>query len=136
MEKILNTLKAIFHQKNIKSGSISNKWLGTYKTYFNYGEIGGVKAGWKLEIKIDKDNIIASGDGYQIGFKDELMMIEEGDRLILKHKKNLDGYSLGENMNPEFVLFEDKGKYYVQSEWVDSDVLTKPEKNGYKINKE
>ena len=123
-------------QKVDKVNLISNKWFGTYNTWFSYGEIGGTNAGWELEININKENIIASGNGYQIGFTDELNAVEDGNKLILKYKKNIDGYTLGENMNTEFVLIEDKGKYFVQSEWVDSDILTKPEKYGYKIMKE
>jgi|GEM_PF-3746517 len=123
-------------QKRNGTKSISSKWYGIYKVWFDYGKIGGVNAGWELKINIDKAVITASGNGYQIGFTDQLEAVEEGNKLILRYKKNIDGYSLGENMNPEFLLIEDNGKYYIQSEWVDSDILTKAEKNGYKISKE
>jgi hypothetical protein len=114
---------------------IDKKWYGLYETRFNYGKIGGMNAGWDLEINITGENSIASGNGYQIGFKDELTATEEGNKLILKHKKNLDGYTLGKNMDPEFVLIEDNGSFYVQSEWIDSDIITKPETKGFKIAK-
>lgn len=45
-------------------------------------------------------------------------------------------YSLGEDMNPELILIEDHRIYYVQSEWIDSDIITKPEAKGFKISKE
>ncbi len=48
-----------------------------------------MNAGWDLEINITGENSIASGNGYQIGFKDELTATEEGNKLILKHKKIL-----------------------------------------------
>ncbi len=35
-------------------------------------------------------------------------------------------------MNPEFTLIENKGNFYIQSEWIDSDIITKPEKDGLK----
>ncbi|AZA81934.1 hypothetical protein C1637_24725 [Chryseobacterium lactis] len=120
---------------SILQKGIDKKWYGIYKVRFDYGEIGGMNAGWDLEININGENITASGSGYQIGFKDELTATEKGNRLILKHKKNLDGYTLGKNMDPEFVLIEDNGSFYVQSEWIDSDIITKPETNGFKIVK-
>ncbi|UFH30398.1 hypothetical protein LNP04_10435 [Chryseobacterium sp. C-71] len=122
-------------KKNEKANLISNKWFGNYTAWFSYGEIGGQNVGWELEIKINKENIIASGNGYQIGFTDELNALEDGNKLILKHKKNIDGYTLGENMDTEFVLINDNGKYFIQSKWIDSDILTKPDQKGYKISK-
>lgn len=112
-----------------------NKWFGTYKTQFDYGKIAGIMTGWSLEIIINEKNIIASGDGYQIAFKDELKAIERENKLFLYHKRNIDGYSTGHNMNPEFILINEDGKYYIQSKWIDSDVITKPEKNGFIIQK-
>lgn len=47
-----------------------------------------MNTGWDLEININEENIIAYGSGYQIGFKDELTAMEEGNKLILKHKKS------------------------------------------------
>lgn len=123
-------------QKFEKANLISSKWFGNYTAWFSYGEIGGMNTGWKLEIDINKENIRASGNGYQIGFIDELNAVEDGNKLILKYKNNIDGYTLGENMDPEFVLINDSGKYYIESKWVDSDILTKPEKYGYVIIKE
>ncbi|WP_326983276.1 hypothetical protein VUJ46_01640 [Chryseobacterium sp. MYb264] len=119
-----------------EKNNIDKKWLGTYTARFAYGQIGGINAGWDLEIKITNDQTIASGNGYQIGFIDELRAIAEGNRLILKHKENRQGYTLGEKMNPEFILIEDHGIYYVQSEWIDSDIITKPEAKGFKISKD
>ncbi|MEY8758751.1 hypothetical protein [Chryseobacterium tongliaoense] len=121
---------------NLQRNNIDKKWYGIYKTRFDYGKIGGMNAGWDLKININSENITASGSGYQIGFKDELTATVEGNKLILKHKKTLDGYSLGENMNPEFTLIEDNDKFYVRSEWIDSDIITKPKKNGFIISKE
>ncbi|WBV51292.1 hypothetical protein [Chryseobacterium gambrini] len=130
-EMILNSL---FKNLNATK-SISKKWLGIYKARFNYGKIGGVNAGWDLEINVNKATITASGNGYQIGFMDELNAVEKDNKLVLNYKKNIDGLSLGENMNPEFIITEENGKYYIQSEWIDVDVLTKPKKNGYEIYK-
>lgn len=121
---------------NEKHNTISNKWFGTYKTRFSYGEIGGTNAGWDLEITVNEKNITATGNGYQIGFKDELLANENGNELTFKFKKNIEGYSLGESMNPEFILKEFNGKYYLESEWIDSDIITKPEKNGFVVKKE
>ncbi|WP_412850358.1 hypothetical protein ACL0VS_11930 [Chryseobacterium sp. PMSZPI] len=121
---------------SLQTIAINKKWYGIYKVRLNYGEIGGMKAGWDLEININGENITASGSGYQIGFKDELTATEMGNKLILKHKNNLDGYTLGKNMDPEFILIEDNGSFYVQSEWIDSDIITKPETKGFKILKD
>ncbi|NML70329.1 hypothetical protein HHL23_11020 [Chryseobacterium sp. RP-3-3] len=120
----------------VQKSNIDKKWYGIYKTRLDYGKIGGMNVGWDLEININSDNITASGSGYQIGFKDEVTAMEEGNKLILKYKKNLDGYTLGENMNPEFILIKDNRNFYIQSEWIDSDIITKPDKNGFKISKE
>ncbi|KPH14199.1 hypothetical protein AMQ68_01345 [Chryseobacterium sp. ERMR1:04] len=127
--------KSDFSSNQKKIANPISKWNGTYTSRLDYGNGAGINNGWDLEIHINNENISASGNGYQIGFKDELTAVEDGNKLILKHKKNIDGYSLGENMNPEFVLIEDKGKYYFKSEWVDSDIITKPQKNGYEIHK-
>ncbi|SDJ20870.1 hypothetical protein [Chryseobacterium jejuense] len=129
---IINKSKTtISHNDNI-----DKKWYGVYNTRFDYGKIGGMNAGWDLEIIINSEQIVGSGSGYQIGFKDEVTATQEGNKLVLKYKKNLDGYTLGESMNPEFILTEDNGSFYVQSEWIDSDIITKPEAKGFKISKE
>lgn len=139
-------LQDITDQSNIKkdenkdSSSVqkvtpSNKWFGKYSAYYSYGKIGGENAGWTLDIKISNDSIIASGDGYQIGFTDLLITKENGNELILNHLKNLNGYNLGSKMNPEFVLIENKGKYFIKTKWIDSDIVTKPKELGYEIFK-
>ena len=115
---------------------LSNKWIGKYSTYFSYGKIGGENAGWNLEIEISNDSIIAAGDGYQIGFTDLLIAKESDNELVLNHLKNLKGYKLGTKMDPEFVLIENKGKYFIKTKWIDSDIVTKPNKLGYEITKE
>lgn len=75
--------KSVFLQK-IK---LSNKWIGKYNAYYSYGKIGGENAGWNLNIEISNDSIIATGDGYQIGFKDLLTAKENDDKLVLNHLK-------------------------------------------------
>jgi len=115
---------------------LSNKWIGKYSTYFSYGKIGGENAGWNLDIEISNDSIIANGEGYQIGFKDLLIAKEKDNQLILNHLKNLNGYKLGAKMNPEFVLIENKGKYFIKTKWIDSDIVTKPKELGYEIIKQ
>ncbi|MBB6369172.1 hypothetical protein [Chryseobacterium shigense] len=119
----------------LQNTNIDQKWYGIYKARFDYGKIGGVNAGWDLEIHIDSNHITVSGSGYQIGFKDEVTATEEENKLILKYKKNIDGYSLGKNMNPEFILIKDNDNFYIQSEWIDSDIITKPEAKGFIISK-
>lgn len=139
-------LQDIIDQSNIKKDenkdfsslqkvTPSNKWFGTYSAYYSYGKIGGENAGWTLDIKISNDSIIASGDGYQIGFTDLLIAKENGNELLLNHFKNLNGYNLGSKMNPEFVLIENKGKYFIKTKWIDSDIVTKPKELGYEILK-
>lgn len=115
---------------------IPNKWIGKYSTYFSYGKIGGENAGWNLDIEISNDSIIATGDGYQIGFKDILTAKENDNELVLNHLKNLNGYKLGAKMNPEFILIEDKEKYFIKTKWIDNDIVTKPKKLGYEIIKQ
>ncbi|MBZ4044408.1 hypothetical protein [Flavobacterium hibisci] len=115
---------------------IPNKWIGKYTAYFSYGKIGGENAGWNLDIEISNDSIIASGDGYLIGFKDLLAAKESNNELVLNHLKNLNGYKLGAKMNPEFVLIENKGKYFIKTKWIDSDIVTKPKELGYEIIKQ
>lgn len=133
-----NFIDKIINQSNSKTvlSKISNKWIGKYSTYFSYGKIGGENAGWNLDIEISNDSIIATGDGYQIGFKDLLTTKENDNELVLNHLKNLNGYKLGAKMNPEFILIEDKGKYFIKTKWIDNDIVTKPKKLGYEIIKQ
>ncbi len=121
--------------KALDSGKMSQKWLGTYSAYFSYGEIGGLNVGWALTIEINSDSIKATGDGYQMGFIDLLTAKENKNELILNHLKNLYGYTLGVDMNPEFILIEKNGKYFIKSDWIDYDIKTKPKKLGYEIEK-
>lgn len=114
---------------------ISSDWNGKYSTYFSYGEIGGQNAGWVLEIIISANKITASGDGYQLAFLDELSAKENNKELVLSHLKNVSGYKTGSTMNPEFTVVKDNGKFYLKSEWINSDVITKPKKSGYEIEK-
>lgn len=120
----------------LNKNSISNKWIGKYSTYFSYGKIGGDNAGWSLEIEIKENEIKATGDGYQVSFIDLLTANENKNELTLNHLKNVFGYKLGANMNPEFTITEDNGKYYIKSKWIDGDIITKSDKLGYKIDKE
>jgi hypothetical protein len=133
-----NFINKIIDQSNSKNviSKMSNKWIGKYSTYFSYGKIGGENAGWNLEIEISNDSIIATGDGYQIGFTDLLIARERDNELVLNHLKNLKGYKLGTKMDPEFVLIENKGKYFIKTKWIDSDIVTKPNQLGYEIIKE
>ena len=93
-------------------------------------------AGWNLRIEISNDAIKASGDGYQISFSDILTAKEDGNKLILTHYKNLSGYTLGDKMNPEIILTEDKENYFVTTKWIDKDIITKSTKLGFEISKE
>lgn len=116
--------------------NISADWYGKYSSFFSYGQIGGDNAGWILEIDISKDNIKATGDGYQISFSDLLTAKEEGDKLILYHLKNINGYKLGEKMDPEFVLIKKGNIFFINSNWIDKDIITKPKSLGYEITKD
>jgi hypothetical protein len=126
-----NTIKSVSNTR-----TISEKWYGKYSTYFSYGKIGGDNAGWGLELEISSDEIKANGEGYQISFTDLLSGNESNNTLILSHLKNISGYKQGVNMNPEFELIEDNGKFFIKSNWIDSDIITKPNKLGYEISKE
>ena len=132
--------KTIEESNSLKSTSnnqpISKKWHGKYSAYFDYGKIGGDNAGWGLELEINKNEIKASGDGYQISFSDLLSAKENDNKLILNHLKNISGYKQGADMNPEFELIEKNGKYYIKSKWIDSDIVTRPLSLGYEIDKE
>lgn len=119
----------------IEVNKISEKWFGKYSTYLSYGKIGDQNAGWSLDLEITKEKITVTGEGYQIGFKDLLIAKENGNELLLIHAENLSGYKLGAKMNPEFILVEVNNKYFVKSKWIDDDIITKPEKNGYLIKK-
>lgn len=120
---------------SLQKVKLSNKWIGNYNAYYSYGKIGGENAGWSLEIEILTDRIVATGSGYQIGFTDLLIAKENGNELLLNHFKNLSGYSLGAKMNPEFVLIENNGKYFIKTKWIDNDIITKPKDLGYEIIK-
>jgi hypothetical protein len=39
-------------------------------------------------------------------------------------------------MNPEFILIENKGKYFIKTKWIDNDIITKPKELGYEIIKQ
>lgn len=111
-------------------------WKGKYTAYFSYGDIAGQNAGWSLEIEITDKKITAKGEGFQMAFVDELSAKVSGSKLILTHLKNISGYKRGKAMKPEFILIKDKGKYYVQSEWIDGDVKAKPTSLGHHLDKE
>ncbi len=110
-------------------------WNGEYVAYFSYGKIGGVNAGWELTIKISADSIIATGEGYQMYFKDALKAVPGQNKLTLIHLKHLEGYQQGNKMKPEFTIVKDKGNFYIKSDWIGLDVLEKPKANGYLIEK-
>ncbi len=114
---------------------VSVPWNGKYSAYFSYGDIAGQNAGWALEITITNNKITAKGEGFQMAFVDELSAKTSGSKLILTHLKNVSGYSRGKKMNPEFTLSNDHGKFYIQSEWIDSDVTNKPAALGYRIDR-
>lgn len=135
----LEDSKVVLNKKSQTLSSendISVDWYGKYSTFFSYGEIGGHNTGWILEIEISKDNIRATGEGYQISFTDILTANEEGNKLILSHLKNINGYKLGEKMNPEFVLLKNENSYFINSNWIDKDIINKPKSLGYEISKD
>ncbi|MGN7808911.1 hypothetical protein [Flavobacterium sp. 22076] len=49
----------------------------------------------------------------------------DGNKLIFNQLRNLEGNDLGSTMKPEFILIEQGGKYYIQSEWIDSEFINK-----------
>jgi hypothetical protein len=110
-------------------------WNGKYSTYFSYGDVAGQNAGWALEITITGGKITASGDGFQMAFADELSAQENSSELVLTHLKHISGYPTGQKMKPEFTLIKDNGKFYIQSKWINGDVVTKPTALGYPIDK-
>ena len=114
---------------------IADDWFGKYETYFSYGEIGGINAGWTLKLVVDRDSIKASGDGYQMYFEDQLTARENGDTLLLTHLKNLNGYKHGDQMKPEFKLLRKDGKFFIKSDWIGLDVQEQPTADGYPIDK-
>jgi len=126
-------------QLAVQSAALVNEnhadWNGKYVAYFSYGNIGGVNAGWELTINISSDSIVATGEGYQMYFKDALKAVPSGNKLALMHLKHLEGYQQGVKMKPEFTIVKDKGKFYVKSDWIGLDVLEKPKANGYLMEK-
>lgn len=135
-ENFINTKIQKLRTNNfITVNNISEKWYGNYSVWLDYGDIGGQKVGYEIIIEITKDSIKATGDGFQMSFIDLLTAKEENSKLILYHSRNLYGYKQGGGMNPEFVLIEDKGNYYLTTQWVSQDVITKPKKLGYEIIK-
>lgn len=124
------------NKKDNKS-KISSSWIGKFSTYFDYGDNGGQNTGWELEINITDDKIIARGDGFQMGFLDELSLQENNEiEIYLKHKKNISGYKLGQKMEPEFVIKKVDQKFYIDSKWISNDVKNKKNTHGYLIEKE
>lgn len=123
--------KSTSKKDNLKT-SISKKWIGNYSSYFKYKDSEG--NGWELNITVDKDSIFASGDGYQMGFKDVLTSEDLGDKLVLYHKHNLYGYKLGSSMKPEFIITKKGDSYFILSGWI-SDIEETPTNIGYKLNK-
>jgi hypothetical protein len=133
------TIEDLINKSNSKQNatSISSSWVGKYFVYFDYGNINSQNTGWELVIDINRSNITAKGDGFQIGFEDQLYMFEISQNEIqLKHKKNISGYKLGKKMNPEFTLKKIENKFYVDSKWISLDVKNKKSKDGYLIEKE
>jgi galactitol-specific phosphotransferase system IIB component len=120
----------------LQTNEINKKWFGNYIAELSYGEIEGMNSSLTIQIKITKDSIIAKGEGYQMAFKDLLSAKENDNVLILNQLKNLDGYDTGSTMKPEFTLIEENGKYYVKSEWIDSEVITPQKKLGFEIVKQ
>lgn len=136
-QKILEEILSLSNKQIINpSSELSAKWIGTYNAYFSYGQIAGENAGWNLKIEISNDTIKATGDGYQISFSDVLTAKEDDKKLILYHCKNISGYTLGEKMNPEIILTEDKENYFVKTKWIDKDIITKSTTLGFEISKE
>lgn len=39
-------------------------------------------------------------------------------------------------MDPEFVLIENKEKYFIKTKWIDNDIVSKPNQLGYEIIKQ
>lgn len=133
-----NKIDEFIAKSNLKENNktLPSDWIGQYSGYFDYGNTGGQNSGWELNINISNSNIIAKGDGFQIGFEDELSLIETSDNEIqLKHKKNISGYKQGQKMNPEFTLKKVGQKFYINSKWITSDVKNKKNKEGYLIEK-
>jgi hypothetical protein len=111
-------------------------WNGKYTVYLSYGKIAGANAGIQLDITITPNSIIGTGEGFQLYFKDKLKASPAGNKLTLRHVKNLEGSAYGKTMNPEFVLTHDKGKFYLQSKWINgTDVVEKPTQHGYLVEK-
>lgn len=138
-DKYIDDIVQRFKDKEItksedKYKAISNKWTGVYTAYFSYEKIGGEKTGWELNISINKDSILAFGDGYQMGFKDLLLGEEYEDKILLYHKENIYGYKQGKKMTPEFTIHKNNNDFFVTSDWI-SDVSNNSTELGYRLEK-
>ncbi|XZF14370.1 hypothetical protein ACTHGU_21520 [Chitinophagaceae bacterium MMS25-I14] len=132
---LLLSIVTSYGQSVAKGKDLKNKkWLGNYAIWVSYGKIGGITAGLDIVINVTKDSILAKGDGYEMGFIDILTATENSNKLILHFKKNIYGYTQGKSMSPEFIITNVKDKYYLETAWIDQDVITKRTKYGYKID--
>ncbi len=126
--------KATENQSSQKNTSDHAFYSESIRDTIFCNDIGGRVTGWELEIDISNNRMIARGDGYQMGFLDELNFEQSNeDEIHLKYKRNISGYNLGHKMEPEFILKKINEKIYIDSEWISNDVTNKKTKKGYLI---
>ena len=98
--------------------AIDNHWLGNYNLNIDYGKLDNVsEMSIDYDIEISSDKCTFSGMGYKTYFTDLCKIEENGNQLVLKYLKAIDGdgFSDHSHLTDLGIIIYKEGKYYLKS---------------------
>lgn len=97
---------------------INNNWQGTYNLNIDYEKLDNVsEMSIDYDIEIYNEKCTFSGMGYKTYFTDLCTIEENGNQLVLKYIKTIDGdgFSDHSNLTNLGIITYKEGKYYLKS---------------------
>jgi hypothetical protein len=118
IKKVLNS--------TLHNHSNNSKWIGGFNLYKDLGEIDGIGINVGYHIKIKKDSILFSGQGYQTNFRDLCYSKQNTDTLELYYNKTLEGTDYNKNEKGAIAkLYKKKDAIFIISPVIEDGEIQK-----------
>lgn len=121
-----NILKILSDSRIIKFNNVPLKWIGDYELFQTLEKIDDIGIQIGYNIKINKDSIFFSGQGYQTNFYDLCYAKENVDTLNIYYSKTLEGTDYNKNEKGTIAkLFKSEDSFFIISPVIEDGEIKK-----------
>lgn len=121
-----NILKILSDSKIIKFSDVPLKWIGDYQLFQTLGKIDNIGIEIGYNIKINKDSIFFSGQGYQTNFYDLCYAKKNADTLNIYYNKTLEGTDYNKSEKGAIAkLFKSEDRFFIISPVIEDEQIEK-----------